>query len=714
MKRTLLGPTKPARSLSTEVVRKLEFELAYLSLLTREGLKPLSRWEKAFDRSAEEQLQALGLKTRVVERSVQSGQRVRELLFSSSDECLSLYASRFDRTAIQRNREDQRIEGLLFGYPRCCVESYLDHGYARNSLRRRDQRILFHWACPRCAITPLLLPEYRRVFRSCRAAMRGEVCHAIPRLLTSAFTPRLKRSLATAVSLTALGLVPAATLSVVADPPDPHVLALGDDADADFLRDGEEIVLGYDPSSADQNANGVPDGVDLAQRLSQTVDALPTAPSATNAFVTHHEAFGFENCLVCGDPVNMGFLEVCRPLENQTVEIPYVAKHFLEHGSFSYSGSLHSGRINPPLLNFILNTEGEGHFIAEPAGTDADRDGLRDWEEPAFGSDPQKPDTDGNLLLDGVDTARELRHALEALPAVGRRDDGPLDRPFVVPQWMNGIETCPRCGEVQTMGLWEVIHPLTGESVTIPTMAIHYLEHGAFGWHGGELLGGQGRVDPRQLQAILTGQPNRHLLAVTVDQDGDFLADPEEMSLGMDPVHADEDGNGVVDGLDLARVLVCEIAGLPTTPSSNQVYRLDFPLRGLERCETCGASVNMGHLTVCNPQAQLTVEVPYIALHYLEHDSISFAGDVHGTGRSGVKDLVEVLFRPAVSVVADGEQVTLRWMTRAGRSYQIFTASDIQGPWTGGPAFQGDGTEHVYTETQSPGTTRSFFKVIVW
>ena len=69
--------------MKTSPLKNLEFELAYLSLLTKEGLKPLSRWEKAFDSTTEESLRRLGLKTRVVERSVQSGRRLRELLFSS-------------------------------------------------------------------------------------------------------------------------------------------------------------------------------------------------------------------------------------------------------------------------------------------------------------------------------------------------------------------------------------------------------------------------------------------------------------------------------------------------------------------------------------------------------------------------------------------------------------------------------------------------------
>jgi hypothetical protein len=497
---------------------------------------------------------------------------------------------------------------------------------------------------------------------------------------------------------------------------DPHVNAftLYDDADSDCLVGSEEVLLGFDPAAFDENTNAVPDGVDLAQQLSNTVDALPTQPSATGAFVTHNLAFGLENCQVCGASVNMGFLEVCHPLENQTIQIPYVAKHFLEHGSFSYSASIHSGRVNPPLLSFVLHSDGRGHLLAEPAGTDFDNDGLRNWEEAAFAIDAQKPDNDGDQLIDGVDTARQLRQALEAFPAVLRREDGPTDRPFVLKLLMNGIETCPGCGEVQTMGFWEVINPVSGDSLTIPTMGIHYLEHGAFGWSGGQLLGGQGRVDPRQLHGVLTGQPNRHLRSVTPDKDGDWLTDQEEASVGKDPTNPDEDHNTVKDGLDLARFLACEIAGLPTAPSSNQVYRLDFPQRGLERCDICATNVNMGYLTICNPQAHLSVDLPYVALHSLEHDSFSFSGDVHGIGRSEVKQLLDALFRPAVSLDVGESDVSLRWIAKAGRTYQVCTAPDPQGPWSDGPVFHGDGTQRVFTESKPSGTAKRFYKITVW
>jgi hypothetical protein len=142
-----------ASSLSTAVLRSLEFELAYLSLLTKEGLKPLSRWEKPFDGATQESLRKLGLKTCVVNRFVQTGRAVRELLLSTSEESLEEYATRFADSPVRHDHETVLLEGRLLGYPSCCVESYAARGYVKNSLRRRDQRLLFHWACPNCAIT---------------------------------------------------------------------------------------------------------------------------------------------------------------------------------------------------------------------------------------------------------------------------------------------------------------------------------------------------------------------------------------------------------------------------------------------------------------------------------------------------------------------------------------------------------------------------------
>jgi len=149
-----------------QCVRKLkenDFELAYLALLTREGLKPLSRWEKPLDDHGLELLRQIGLLTKKIQRTVKTGKLVSETVFSISPGYIQLYEKRFAGQPIDKSARTQRFEGFLFGFPPCCVDEYIQHPYAKNVLAPGDQKILFHWACRDCKITSALLPGYRRI-----------------------------------------------------------------------------------------------------------------------------------------------------------------------------------------------------------------------------------------------------------------------------------------------------------------------------------------------------------------------------------------------------------------------------------------------------------------------------------------------------------------------------------------------------------------------
>ena len=155
--------TSNARELQqcVKALKQIDFELAYLALLTCEGLKPLSRWEKPLDSRALEVLQRMGLLTKQIRRTVQTGKEVTETIFSRLPGYISLYEKRFTNTPIEKSPETQRLEGFLFGYPACCVDAYIRQPYAPNGLPEQDQKILFHWACTDCATTILLLPAYK-------------------------------------------------------------------------------------------------------------------------------------------------------------------------------------------------------------------------------------------------------------------------------------------------------------------------------------------------------------------------------------------------------------------------------------------------------------------------------------------------------------------------------------------------------------------------
>jgi hypothetical protein len=152
------------RESNLPALKEIDFELAYLALLTHEGLKPLSRWEKPLDENGVELLNRMNLVTKQIRRKVKTGDEVIDTIFSRSPAFLDLYERRFANTPVDKSAETQRIEGFLFGYPPCCVDRYIIKPYAPNNLTEHQRKILFHWACNNCAITPLLLPVYEGLY----------------------------------------------------------------------------------------------------------------------------------------------------------------------------------------------------------------------------------------------------------------------------------------------------------------------------------------------------------------------------------------------------------------------------------------------------------------------------------------------------------------------------------------------------------------------
>lgn len=156
-----LNPDSPEFQRSLRALKEIDLELAYLAVLTREGLKPLSRWEKSLTDDDLELLQRIGLPTRQVRRTVKTGKEIVETIFSRTPAYIQLYEQTFGDTPIDKSPQTQRFEGFLFGYPPCCVNHYIRKPYAPNNLTEQEQKILFHWACRDCKVTPSLLPAYK-------------------------------------------------------------------------------------------------------------------------------------------------------------------------------------------------------------------------------------------------------------------------------------------------------------------------------------------------------------------------------------------------------------------------------------------------------------------------------------------------------------------------------------------------------------------------
>jgi len=151
---------------SVRALKEIDFELAYLALLTREGLKPLSRWEKPLADDGLELLRQMSLLTKQIRRTVKTGKEVVETIFSRLPAYLGLYEQRFGNRPVDKSAQTRRFEGFLFGYPPCCVKEYIRKPYAPNNLEAEEQKILFHWACRDCKITPVLLDSYKSIYKS--------------------------------------------------------------------------------------------------------------------------------------------------------------------------------------------------------------------------------------------------------------------------------------------------------------------------------------------------------------------------------------------------------------------------------------------------------------------------------------------------------------------------------------------------------------------
>ncbi len=151
---------------SVRALKGIDFELAYLALLTCEGIKPLSRWEKPLTDDGLELLRQTGLLTKQIRRTVETGKEVIETIFSQLPAYLGLYEQRFGNRPIDKSAQTLQFEGFLFGYPPCCVKEYIRKPYAPNNLGAEEQKILFHWACRDCKITPVLLDAYKSIYNS--------------------------------------------------------------------------------------------------------------------------------------------------------------------------------------------------------------------------------------------------------------------------------------------------------------------------------------------------------------------------------------------------------------------------------------------------------------------------------------------------------------------------------------------------------------------
>jgi hypothetical protein len=302
------------------------------------------------------------------------------------------------------------------------------------------------------------------------------------------------------------------------DKPTTHQLPVSQDADADLLSDREETAIGHRPFIADQNRNEIPDGVELAQRCAADINDLPVyipetaMPIPNQTYKIAHTLFGIERCDICGWEVNMGGYEIVNPNlglsypdPNDALEgafLPELALHYMEHGSFDCYGDIHAGRVDIARLLRTL----ELRYPDEPnehqmvVTGDLDGDLMTDSEELAAGYDLYDADQDDDLTADGIELAKQCAEVVDALPVFD--PNGPeVDAIYKVNFLQRGLENCSTCGAAVNMGYWQITNLKLGLSIDVPVLALHYMEHGSFGYEGN--VHAKSRIDLSRLARIL-------------------------------------------------------------------------------------------------------------------------------------------------------------------------------------------------------------------
>ncbi len=580
-----------------------DFEFYYLVELTRQKIKPLSRYEKPLSSKTIRWLKRQGFYTESIRRNLHSRKVIRETVFSRSMRYVDLYQRKFDQTLLNDNATQKKLEGFLFGYPSCCVEQFIRKPYAPNTLSKSDQALLFHWACKNCRVTPVLLSEYKKVY--------GDVSdwfftgHRLLETRKSSSLFKLPRLAAALGMLTGM-------VSAQSTPDSTHYIPMPEDINANGLSYAEEVYLGL------LDHGLLTDCRRWAKFFKAVIDTLPADAIQTNrTYKMNHDQRGVIQCPKCGLNVNMGYFTLINPRRNLDLDIPYLGLHFMEHGFFSYGDDKNYERVNIEMLKRILYPYDHAHFL--PVANDTDDDGLTDAEEDSLKLEYTIEDKD--VDRDGVPDGAQLAEELIRLFARLKEDPDGIHSNIVL-NWVWGVENCRICGSTHNMGTVEIINPENNRKYEIPLINLHAMAHGSFGYDG--TVHKNGRPDVVELYRTM----KTHLLFIGDDTDNDGLKNDEEIYFGYDPLKIDSDNDGVSDGMELALTFADSIRSLPTEPSTTAPYIERLGMDGIRICAVCGKEIVMGVLRIFNPLINTIepLEISYYAFHYLEQGSFACEG----------------------------------------------------------------------------------------
>jgi hypothetical protein len=147
-----------------------------------------------------------------------------------------------------------------------------------------------------------------------------------------------------------------------------HWLEIEDDTDGDGLKNEEEAYFNCDPTVNDTDADGTPDGPQLAMVMHDAISLLPEGPHPDSTYVVHNLTCGIYQCLTCSEGINMGYMDIVDPDTGASLQVPYYNFHFMQHGSFATDRPTLYPRVDPRDIGSVLGISSGGWIPGTPQG----------------------------------------------------------------------------------------------------------------------------------------------------------------------------------------------------------------------------------------------------------------------------------------------------------------------------------------------------------